>query len=73
MNPKETPAVIFIGGLGDNTEALEKKTQNYNKYGLTPVVYQIDWLDGGDFEPKLEGLVEKVDELKTIHDKISVV
>lgn len=55
--------VILVPGLGDNTRRLEWATGFWRRFGLTPVVMSMGWKDGSNFGPKLQNLVDKVDDL----------
>lgn len=55
--------VIVIPGLGDGVKRVKFATNHWRKHGLEPEVQQMDWKDGVNFKPKLDRLLELVDEL----------
>ncbi|PIY80257.1 MAG: hypothetical protein COY80_03760 [Candidatus Pacebacteria bacterium CG_4_10_14_0_8_um_filter_42_14] len=65
--------VVIIPGLGDDTKHLRLAVAPWNRKGLTPIVYSVDWRNGEGFEPKLEGLLTLVDKLEAEGNLISLV
>lgn len=67
-------SVVIIPGLGDETRTIQMATNHWKRYGLEPIVHSVGWRDGeNEFEPKLERLVELVDQLVEKGDTVSLV
>lgn len=66
--------VIIVPGLGDDAAKLSWATNHWRKYGLVPIVYTIGWKDKGEnFEPKLNTLLEMIDQYAKDGDRVSLV
>ncbi len=71
---KKEHSVIIVPGLGDETKKLEWATNYWQRYSLEPIVHSVGWRDGEtEFQPKLQGLVDLIDELADKGDKVSLV
>lgn len=75
---KKGHAVIIIPGLGDDRFGalwiIQKLTNYWSTYGLTPIVYAIGWHNGEkEFQPKLNRLIKYIDALSKTYEKISLV
>src|SRR3989344_2322048 len=65
--------VIIIPGLGDDLTKLKWVTKHWPKYGLEPVLHNIQWRSGDKhFRPKLEKLLNTIDDLAIDGNKISL-
>jgi len=65
--------VIIIPGLGDHMKLTKIATKNWQKYGIEPIVYIMNWSDKENFESKLNKLSEFIKDLPKNDSKISVV
>ena len=65
-------AVIIIPGLGNHTLRLRLATVFWPKHRLEPVIHPISW-QSGDFGPKLDLIVAKIDELARQGNRVSLV
>jgi acetyl esterase/lipase len=68
-----THYVIFVPGLGDHTKLLSFVTKRWSRYGLQPVIYSMKWHDGEGIRPKLDGLLDTIDNLSQNGNKVSLV
>lgn len=65
--------VIIIPGLGDDLTKLRWVTRHWIKYGLEPILYNIQWRSGEKhFKHKLDKLIKTIDDLNSRGDKISL-
>lgn len=72
MNKKHS--VIFIPGLGNDIGKLEWATRHWRRYGLEPRMHSVGWRDSKkEFQPKLERLVNYIDQLAEKGYKVSLV
>ena len=56
--------VIYVPGLGDHHSRLQQLAiSTWRVFGLKPLAFPLGWADGEAFQPKLERLVNKIDEL----------
>lgn len=65
--------VIVIPGLGDNIHNLSLATRHWHRYHLDPIIHAVGWYDGENFQPKLQTLVEMIDQYAKNGDRISLV
>lgn len=66
--------VIFIPGLGDDTQKMVLGTKHWVKYGLEPLVHALGWRDHeSDFQTKLNKLLEVIDNLIVQGNEVSLV
>lgn len=73
-NMSKEHKVIIIPGLGDEISKIQFATNHWRNHGLEPVVHSVGWHDGeNDFQPKLERLVELIDQLTDKGDIVSLV
>jgi pimeloyl-ACP methyl ester carboxylesterase len=64
---KEQHHVIYVPGLGDNNTRYQRLAIGWwHHYGVIPHFQSMDWGDGEPFEPKMERILGKVDELAKI-------
>lgn len=66
-------SVIFIPGLGDKTGILKILTNHWKKRGLHLIFHAVGWQDGEDFQPKLNRLLDFVDQLTKNDGRVSIV
>jgi len=64
---------IIIPGLGDHAGITAWTTKRWLSHGLNPIIYPMSWNDGEEFKPKLEGLLEKIDEYASTGEKLSLI
>lgn len=65
--------VIIIPGLGDDLTKLRWVTKHWIKYGLEPVLYNIQWRSGDKhFKYKLDKLIKTIDDLSSHGNKVSL-
>jgi pimeloyl-ACP methyl ester carboxylesterase len=64
--------VIIIPGLGDHIEATQKATGNWEKFGLHPIVFRMNWYDKESFKSKLQKLCDLVDSESRDGSEVSV-
>jgi dienelactone hydrolase len=66
--------VIFVPGLGDERlQAQRWLISSWRLWGVRPHMVQMNWAKGQDFEPKLQKLFAKIDELYAKGHKVSLV
>jgi hypothetical protein len=65
--------VIIIPGLGDQVKITRRMVSGWEKRGLSPIVYKMNWSDQEDFEAKLNRLTVLVKEEHKDNCDISVV
>lgn len=70
--PKEH-FVFLVPGLGDKTGVLELATQHWHRFGLQLIFHKMNWRDGEPFDPKLQLLIDHIDQLKTPDNLVSLV
>lgn len=78
MAKEREHSIIVIPGLGDHKatgiKMLEIATNHWRNQGLEPIIHSVGWHDGeNEFQPKLERLVDLIDELVDKGDKVSIV
>jgi pimeloyl-ACP methyl ester carboxylesterase len=57
-------AIIYIPGLGDSRISGQQRAVNaWKVQDVEPNVFQMNWMDGEPFDPKLKRLLLKIDEL----------
>ncbi len=66
-------SVIIIPGLGDKTGILKILTNHWKKHGLHLIFHAVGWQDGEDFTPKLNRLLDLVDQLTKNGGRVSIV
>lgn len=71
MNNKHI--IIIVPGLGDATDILKLLTKHWKKHGIHLIFYAIGWRDGEEFQPKLDRLIELIDELTKKGDRVSLI
>ena len=72
MSPEHN--VIFIHGLGDRQDPLKWAVRGWQKHNLEPIMHSVGWRDKElSFEPKLNRLVEMIDEISEKGDLVSLV
>lgn len=66
--------VIFIPGLGDDTQKMVLGTNHWRNYGIEPLVHSVGWRDReSDFQTKLNKLLEVIDNLLVQGNDVSLV
>ncbi|MEK7168541.1 MAG: hypothetical protein AAB532_02255 [Patescibacteria group bacterium] len=65
--------VIYIPGLNDQRRGYERLIRRWSTYGVTPHVHRVGWLDQESFRPKLERLVDQVDQYLDEGQAVSLV
>ncbi len=66
--------VIIVNGLGGETTPLRWATASWKQYGLTPIVFHIDWKEKNtNLENKLNSFLEKIDSLISSENKVSLI
>ncbi len=67
-------AVIYIPGLGDSRIRGQQKAVNaWKVHGVEPYLFQMNWIDGEPFEPKLDRLLALIDKLTAKGRLVSLV
>lgn len=67
-------SVIFIPGLSDHITFQNRIFSLWQKHGLQPILHSVDWRDGEQqFQPKLDELLQRIDQLAANEKKISIV
>lgn len=67
-------AVIYIPGLGDSRATGQRIAINsWKLQGIEPHFFQMLWMDGEGFQPKLERLLAKVDSLTAEGRTVSLI
>lgn len=66
--------VFYIPGLGDHIPHGQRViTQLWRLYGLKVHYFNLGWANGEVFEPKLQRLLAKIDELQAAGHNVSIV
>jgi len=66
--------VIYVFGLGDHrARGQELAVRLWRIYGVQSEVFHMQWRDGKPFAPKLEKLLQKIDDYHEQGDKVSLV
>lgn len=65
--------VIIIPGLGDHIKMTQRMVSGWEKHGLSPIVYKMNWSDQENFKAKLNKLAALVEEKHKDSCDISVV
>lgn len=69
-----THDVIYVPGLGDSrVEGQRALISSWRLWGVRPHLLQMDWSEGDDFEPKLQRLLDKIDDLHGRGHTVSLV
>jgi pimeloyl-ACP methyl ester carboxylesterase len=67
-------AVIYVPGLGDGTvKAQQRLVATWRIWGVNPYVVPMIWDEGEDFAPKLQKILDEIDELHAKGHKVSLV
>lgn len=65
---------IIIPGLGDEVNKMIWATYHWRRSGLDPIVHSVGWHGGEkEFQPKLQILVDMIDEFADDGDRVSLV
>ena len=67
---KSIHTVVFVPGLGGDVRKVELVAKLWR--GFTPIVFDMQWRDGRDFEPKLRRLLQVIDSA-LMRGKVSIV
>lgn len=66
--------VIYVPGVGDSNPSSQRTlVKTWRLWGARPYLYQMNWGDGKPFGPKLDGLLQLIDQLKTDDSSVSLV
>jgi hypothetical protein len=66
--------VIIVPGLGDQVKQLKIITAHFRNHGFTLIVHNIGWRNtNGDFAPKLQKLVKRIDDYNRGGAKVSLI
>lgn len=69
--------VIVVPGLGDHRKAndflIDHSTRRWREHGLDPIIHKVGWHDGGDFDSKLQKLLDLISHEKEKGKKVSLV
>lgn len=69
-----THTVIIVPGLGDETRGLKLVTRHWQRFGLTPIVYSLDWKNKEEtFELKLQRLLTLIDSYTKKGNSVSLI
>lgn len=69
----EKHRVIIIPGLGDDVNKMSWVIPLWRRHGLEPMIHSIGWHDGKKFRPKLQILVERIDQFSKDGERISLI
>jgi len=65
--------VVIIPGLGDRGKMTFWITRHWQRHGLKPFIFLMDWYKPQDLQAKLTGLTRLIDDCAKDGDKISLV
>jgi len=67
--------IIYITGLGDEKYPKDqiRAVSRWVKYGVEAEVFRMKWGDKGPWEPKLKGLLDRIDELTKAGKSVGLV
>ena len=70
-------SVIVVPGLGDNRKGsnllTDFSTRHWRRHGLEPIIHRVGWHDHESFEPKLQRLLDLINQEADKGKKVSLV
>lgn len=77
MNPAHNTIIIYVPGLFDHVkwvDALQRRAlKGWEKHGATTEVFLAGWKDDSDFDPRLDALCERIEQLAEQGLEVSLV
>lgn len=77
MKHLQNTTIIYIPGLFDRVgwvEALQRRAlKSWSKYGGNPEMFTIGWSDEGEFDPRLEELCDRIEQLRAQGRSVALV
>jgi pimeloyl-ACP methyl ester carboxylesterase len=66
--------IIYVPGLGDTKVTVQRWAFRWWRiYGVRPQLFHVNWANGEPFQPKLQSLLQLIDDITASGDRVSLV